>query len=62
MVLFFKKTKTVRITDEVQEKINKLLELYPNKFGTGSQIIRSSVFKLYNSEVDNNGRRKNKDM
>ena len=60
---FLEIIKPVRLTEEANAMIEKLIKLYPYRFeGNRSAVIRAAIVKLYRMEVDLNGKRKNKDF
>ena len=59
---YFNQRSAIRINSDIRDRIKKLLQLYPGKYESMSQVIRAAVIRLYNSEVDLNGQRKTEDI
>jgi hypothetical protein len=58
---FLEIIKPIRFTEEAEQMIKKLAELYPERFENNhSAIVRAAVCYFYRQEVDLNGKRKRK--
>lgn len=57
-MMFLPEKTSVRINKETEDRINKLIELYPTIFESKSAVIRASVWYLYNKEVTADGKPK----
>ena len=57
---FFENVKIFRSNSEIDFKLKILLKLYPQKYQNISHVIRSAILNLYRNEVDEHGRRKDK--
>lgn len=49
---FFNSQATVRISKETIEKVNEILDAYPERFETQSQVMRAAVNYMHRKEVE----------
>ena len=57
---FHDKPRSVRLNDEIQEKLELLEKLYPDRYESQAHLIRCAVIELYNRRIDMDGNRKEK--
>lgn len=48
---FFNHQTHIRVNDDIVEKINLLLDAFPDRFRTQSQVVRAAVLYMYRKEV-----------
>jgi len=46
----FEKFKSFRVSEDVQQKIDKLLQKFPDKYSNESHLLRCAIIRLYNKE------------